>query len=180
MSAFKKRILIGIVGVLAIGIAIAVSVTVHNRKEKSIDVSYRQNALYLSPHYSLSIDAFSSEVDSVTHNVDADSFEILYNGNSPILKSITVKEPQYTREELKNKLFVMENMYLDISSFATAVCYSVKSAEGEDTGYRLFVMDDAVWIGHWAYYGAQKDAWWCEYIYRIADMDTANHIKDIL
>ena len=36
-----------------------------------------------------------------------------------------------------------------------------------DTGYRVFRLDGEVWIGHWSWYGAKRDAWWCEYIFKV-------------
>jgi hypothetical protein len=45
--------------------------------------------------------------------------------------------------------------------------YKVMS-NSEDTGFRLYYMDEEIWIGHFSWYGEKKDAWWADYIFGVA------------
>jgi len=56
---------------------------------------------------------------------------------------------------------------IDVSHFHDKAGWSVFTADGQDTGYRIFRLDGQVWIGHWGWYGEKKDGWWCEYIFRV-------------
>lgn len=48
-----------------------------------------------------------------------------------------------------------------------ATGYKVMS-DAEDTGFRIYYMDEEIWIGHFSWYGEKKDAWWADYIFGVA------------
>lgn len=60
-----------------------------------------------------------------------------------------------------------ETISLDVSGYRDKAGWRVMTTSGGDTGYRIFRMDDDLWIGHWGWYGSNNDAWWCDYIFRV-------------
>lgn len=83
------------------------------------------------------------------------------------VETISYPEPRYVTEEIGNQIVVFGDMTVDLTQYRSVKCQKVLDRDGNDTGYRIYYLDDEVCIGHFDWYGEKKDAWWCEYIFSI-------------
>ena len=67
----------------------------------------------------------------------------------------------------------MDTFGMDLSAYPDAVCYQVLDAEAQDTGYRIFLLDGMIWLGHWSGYGEKHDAWWCNTIMMLIPVEVS-------
>lgn len=86
----------------------------------------------------------------------------------PSVREAAYDNVSYAEEELGGAIDVFgdELRLLDLSAFSKTAGYKVM-AGGEDTGYRIYYLDDEVWIGHFSWFGEKKDAWWADYVFSV-------------
>lgn len=154
-----------IIAVIAVGFGL-----LSNPKKKSENESINiqtqgpYSIVFLNPIYSVTGEGFASARQDNEYQFKEDIFKII----SKIEKeNISVINPVYEQEVVKNRISVMGEMSFDVSKYFNKQCFRVITPDGTDTGYIIYKMDDEVWISHWRWFGKSKDAWWCEYILRI-------------
>ncbi|PKM84415.1 MAG: hypothetical protein CVU86_07320 [Firmicutes bacterium HGW-Firmicutes-11] len=82
--------------------------------------------------------------------VSKDGFSVdTADASEPSQKEVTYDNVTYVREDLED-----------------ATGYKVMS-DSEDTGFRIYYLDEEVWIGHYSWYGQNNDAWWADYIFGV-------------
>ncbi|SHN88205.1 hypothetical protein [Desulfitobacterium chlororespirans] len=89
--------------------------------------------------------------------------------------NVLYENSQYITADVGDRIEIMssrgengpEPLTMDVSSYSPRLCYQVLTADGTDTGYRVFRMGGETWIGHWGLYGTAQNGWWCEYIFRV-------------
>jgi len=127
--------------------------------------------IYLNSSYSVTPDAFLKDAINTgkSYDVSAKSFRagVTNATNTAFVGNVLYENPQYVLSEPGDKLEVDKSMVLDISSYKAKTCYRVLTSEGTDTGYRIFHLDDEIWIGYWERYAYDKGEWWCSYIFSV-------------
>jgi hypothetical protein len=88
--------------------------------------------------------------------------------SGPAVMDVAYTDVSYVEEELDGAIDVFgdELRLLDLSAFRETAGYKVMAA-GQDTGYRVYYLDDEVWIGHFSWFGEKKDAWWADYVFSV-------------
>lgn len=86
---------------------------------------------------------------------------------SPV-ESVHYSNINFTKEALGDTIdvFGKELHMIDLSPYTKKDVYKVM-INYEDTGYRIYYLDDEVWFGHFSWYGTNKDAWWADYIFSL-------------
>ncbi len=128
--------------------------------------------VYLSPLSSDTPDAFFKGSEDTKITISADKFGLSTDKASVSYysKNISFNNPRYVLTYPENYIRAFDSKGLsdiDISSYKSKRCYLVLAEDGTDTGYRIFCLDENVWVGHWGWYGTNKDAFWCEYIFNV-------------
>jgi beta-lactamase regulating signal transducer with metallopeptidase domain len=122
--------------------------------------------VYLGPWFSVTPDGFLENNDDRAFVIDLVKFNVGGSEYSVRYKPVDVGDAIQTFGE-------GGAFDLDVSGFSDKAGWSVIDVNGEDTGYRIFRLDGEIWIGHWSWYGAKHDAWWCEYIFKVGGADDA-------
>lgn len=94
-------------------------------------------------------------------------------------QSVSIENPRYLPIQLGRSLDLLfpsgdnrQGQIINLSGYTTKTGWIVNEA-GTDTGFRIFLLDDQLWVGHWDYYGEEGNAFWCEYLFRIEPNDAA-------
>lgn len=190
-SIFKYRRFTFWVFLGAIIISIAVVVwllTNPNTEEKSngnltLGIYKVKDLEYLGAWSSSSPEYFLEEAKGRRYVIDQNYFVIDWSfatdGRSRI--ESYKEKPQYIKAELEGSIVLKEGeepMTLDISKYKSSMSYKVLDSSGEDTNYRIFILDDNIWIGHYNWFGANNDSFWCEYIFSLEMVQEVNQIEE--
>ncbi len=104
-----------------------------------------------------------------------------YDIEGRLRKEAYQESPQYVKEELGDSIVLMEGqepITLDISKYKSSMSYKVQNSSGEDTNYRIFVLVDNIWIGHYDWFGENNDSLWCEYIFSLEMVQEVNQLEE--
>ena len=176
-------------GAAIISIAVAVFLLTNDNKEKKSDGTltlgvYKVKTLeYLGAWSSFSPEYFLEEAKGRRYVIDQNFFVIdwSYAIEGRLRKEVYQEKPQYVKEELEDSIVVMdgeEPITLDVSKYKSAASYQVLDSSGADTNYRIFILDDNVWIAHYNWFGTNNDSWWCEYIFSLEMVQEVNQIDE--
>ncbi len=88
---------------------------------------------------------------------------------APSVHKVNYENVKYVEEDLNNAIFTMgkDMGKIDLSSYNKKVCYKV-TANSEDTGYRIYCLDDKVWIAYFSWFGEKKNSWDANYIFSVS------------
>ena len=96
-----------------------------------------------------------------------------------IVDTVNATAPSVHKEDYENVTYVEENIHntiltmgesignIDLSSYNEKSCYKVMS-NSADTGFRIYYLDNEIWIAHFSWYGEKKKAWWADYIFSVS------------
>ena len=122
------------------------------------------DVVYLGFWNDVTADGFLAQHKDETFTMASGTFHAGQTGYRVRYEDMTIGDEIATLDE--NDAFAV-----DVSGFGNKAGWRVVTTEGSDTGYRIFLMDAEVWVGHWGWYGSDHDAWWCEYLFRVSPTD---------
>ncbi|HEX3029080.1 MAG TPA: hypothetical protein VHT34_07225 [Clostridia bacterium] len=91
------------------------------------------------------------------------------NAATPSVYKVDYENVKYVEESLNNSIFTRgkDTGEIDLSSYNKKVCYKVIN-NSEDTGYRIYCLDDEVWIAYFSWFGEKKSSWDANYIFSVS------------
>ncbi len=95
----------------------------------------------LSPLSSSTIDFMNEQMTGTKYTIGADLFKIEASDYT-----VEINSPNYVKEEIKNDLSALANVYTAISD-DVKYQYTIYKKDGNKTNWRLYVSSDNVWIG---------------------------------
>ncbi|HYF81867.1 MAG TPA: hypothetical protein VEB00_02405 [Clostridia bacterium] len=96
---------------------------------------------YLSLLSSSTINYMSERMAGTKYTIEADLFKIETSDNT-----VEISSPNYVKEEIKNDLSTLSDVYTSISD-DVKYQYTIYKKDGNKTNWRLYVSSDNVWIG---------------------------------
>jgi hypothetical protein len=91
------------------------------------------------------------------------------NATAPSVHKADYENVLYIEENLHNAILTMGDSIsrIDLSSYDEKTCFKVMS-NSKDTGFRIYYLDNEIWIAHFSWYGSKKNAWWADYIFSVS------------
>lgn len=125
---------------------------------------------YLAPFSSSTREYFLKKNVGVLFIVNEKGFSVdTANATSSSVHKADYENVIYIEENLHNVILTMGEGVgnIDLSSYNEKLCYKVMS-NSEDTGFRIYCLDNEIWIAHFSWYGGKKNAWWADYIFSVS------------
>jgi len=120
--------------------------------------------IFLAPISSSFPDYYLKQHKGTIYEISKNDFTLDLSQSSIQVSArrISVKNPIYEKVTLENKFHAFgegdEFGVIDLSSYDRKEAYKVLDSAGADTGYRIFLLDNEVWIGHCYIRGTPPEA----------------------
>jgi len=145
------------------------NVTENTKTELKYGIYQVKNVKYLPAFSSSSLEYFLEKNLGVLFTINEKSFSVdTANATAPSVHKADFENVIYVKENLHNTILTMGEgiSNIDLSSYNEKICYKVMS-NSEDTGFRIYCLDNEIWIAHFSWYGRKKNAWWADYIFSV-------------
>ena len=129
-----------------------------------------ENLKYLPVFSSSTSDYFLNKNLGVLFAVNEKRFSTdTTNAMAPSVQEVDYEDVIYVEENLGNAILTMGEGIgnIDLSLYNGKYCYKVMS-NNEDTGFRIYSLDNEIWIAHFSWYGTAKNAWCADYIFAVS------------
>jgi hypothetical protein len=128
---------------------------------------------HLSIFSSSGPDYFLEQNSGVLFTVKEGSFSTdTTKSKAPSVHKVNYENVKYVEEKLNDVILTMgkdagDIGKIDLSSYNEKLCYKVMS-NSEDTGFRIYCLDNDVWIAYFSRIGEKKDTWMANYIFSVS------------